>query len=71
MGVVPKSFHQQLHVLVNERMEIDLVRPFLQLFVRREFAVQDQVGDFEIRAFVCQLLDRVTRGSEECLCLRR
>ena len=50
---------------MDERMKIDFVYPFLQLLLCRELAVQDQVGDFKVRALLGKLLDRVAAVTED------
>ena len=44
---------------MDERMEVDFVRPFFQLFFRGELSVQNQISDFEIGTFLGKLLDRI------------
>ena len=45
----------------------DVVGPLVQLRLGREFAVEDQVGDFEIRALLRQFLDRIAAIAQDSL----
>ena len=56
--VVLESLHQLLDVLVEHRVEGDLLRPLLELRVARQLAEDDQVGRFEIG----RLLRRAARS---------
>src|SRR5262249_739627 len=57
--VVVKAVYELLDVLVDQRVVSDVTRPFLQLWARRQFAVQDQVGHFQVTAVLGKLLDGV------------
>ncbi len=59
VGVVAEALHEVLDVLVHERVDRDLVHPVGQLSLRRQRAVDDQVGDLEVGGVLAQLLDRV------------
>jgi hypothetical protein len=61
MGVVMEAVHEPLpHVLVDVRVERDVVRPLLELRPRRELAMGDQVGDLEVARLLGQVLDGIT-----------
>ena len=57
--VVAEALHEVLDVLVHEGVDRDLVDPLLQLRLRRQVPVDDQVGDLEVGRVLAQLLDRV------------
>ena len=59
VGVVAEALHEVLDVLVHERVDRDLVHPARQLRLRRELAVDQQVGDLQVAGVLAQLLDRV------------
>jgi hypothetical protein len=67
VGVVAVALHELLHVLVDERVDGDLVRPLLELRLGRELAVDEQVGDLEVRAVLGELLDRIAPVLEDAL----
>ena len=67
VGVVGKALHELLDVLVHHRVHGDLVGPLGQLALVRQFAVQDQVGRFEIGAALGQLLDGVSPVHQDAL----
>jgi len=57
--VVLKSLHQLLDVLVEHRVEGDLLRPVLQLRRCGKLAEENQIRGLEVVAFFRQLFDRV------------
>ena len=59
VGVVAEALHERLDVLVHERVDRDLVRPRVELGLRRQLAVDQEVGDLEVGRLLRQLLDRV------------
>ena len=66
VGVVVEALHEPLaHVVVQEGVVDDLVRPRLELLRGRELAVQQEVGDLEVRGVLRQLLDRVAAVAED------
>ena len=65
MRVVAEALHELLDVLVHERVERDLAVPHLELGLGRQLAVHQQVGDFEIRRLLGELLDRVSAVFED------
>ena len=67
MRVVMEPVDEQLDVLVHERMVRDLVDPRLRIGGVRQFAVQQQVGDLEERAVLCEFLDWVTAIAQDPL----
>ena len=72
VGVVVEAVDEPLaHVLVDERVVGDVVRPRGELVGGRQLAVQQQVGDLEIGRVLGELLDRVARDTEGCRCRRR
>ncbi len=67
MGVVLKPLHELLDVLVQHRVQRDLAHPRRELRARRQLAEQNQVGRFEERAVVGQLLDGVAPVEQDAL----
>ena len=68
VGVVVEAVDEALaHVLVDERVVGDVVGPLLQLRRVRQLAVQQEVGDLEVRAVLGQLLDRVAAVSQDAV----
>ena len=65
--VVAEALHELLDVLVEHRVERDLLRPVLQLRGRRQLAEENQVGRFEVVAFFGQLLDRIAAIEQDAL----
>jgi hypothetical protein len=60
VGVVVEALHEALpHVVVEEGVVGDVVRPLLELLLVRQFAVQEEVGHLEVRGLLGQLVDRV------------
>jgi hypothetical protein len=57
--IVAEAPEELLDVLVHEGVRRDLVLPVLQLTRRRQLAVDQQVGDLEIRRVRRELLDRI------------
>src|SRR5690606_28816415 len=55
------------HVLVNQRVHRDLVRPLVQLLLAGEVAEEDQERRLEIRALLCELLDGDAAVAEDAL----
>jgi hypothetical protein len=62
-----EAVDQLLDVLVQQRVVRDLVEPFLALRFRRQFAVDQEVGDVEEGGVLGQLLDRVAAVAEDAL----
>ena len=60
-----------LDVLVHERVDRDLVRPLVELRLRRQLAVDEQVGDLEVGRLLGELLDRIAAVLEDPRCRRR
>ena len=65
--VVAERLQQLRHVLVHIRMERHVVHEAIELVLRRELALEDQVGDLEERAALGELLDRVSAVPEDAL----
>ena len=59
VGIVPKALHELLHGLVQHGVVGDLVDPVVELAGRRQFAKQNQVGNFKKRAMLGQLLNGI------------
>ena len=57
--VVAEALHELLDVLVDERVVGDLEDPLVELLLGRQLAVDQEVGDLEVRGLLAQLLDRV------------
>ena len=57
--VVLEAFHQLLDVLVQHRVQRDLLRPLLQLVVARQLAENDQIRGLEVGGLLRQLLDGI------------
>jgi len=53
------------HVLVDHRVVRDVKGPLLELRVGRQFAVQQQVGDFEEGRLLRKLFDRITAIAQD------
>ena len=53
------------HVLVDEGVVHDIVGPLGQLIAVGKLAVQQQIRDFEVRALLRQLLDRVAPVAQD------
>ena len=67
VGVVAEALHEGLHVLVDERVVGDLVHPGVVLLLRRQRAVDEEVGHLEEVGLLRQLLDRVAAVFEDAL----
>ena len=68
VGVVVEAVDEPLaHVLVDERVVGDLVRPRLELALVRQIAVQQEVCDLEVRRVLGELLDRVAAIAEDAI----
>ena len=66
VGVVVEPIDEPLaHVLVDERVVGDLVGPRGELLLVGKFAVQQQVGDLEVRRVLGELLDRVAAVAQD------
>jgi hypothetical protein len=65
MRVVLEAFHQLLDVLVQHRVEGDLLRPLLQLRFARQLAEDDQIRGLEVCGPLGELLDRVAAVFED------
>jgi hypothetical protein len=59
MGIVVKAVEKFLDALVNEGVMRDVVVPILELRLRGQLAVENQVGGLRIVALFRQLLDRI------------
>jgi hypothetical protein len=57
MGVVLEPLHELLDVLVQHRVDRDVMHPCVERGGRRQFAEEDQIRGLEIRALLGQLLD--------------
>ena len=60
-----KSIDEFLDALVDEGVMRDVVGPIRELRLRGQFAVENQVGRFEIGAFFSQLLDRIAAVAQD------
>ena len=65
MGVAREAVVEQPHVFVQHRVAAELVAEVFQLGRRRQFAVDQQVGDFDEIAIGGQLLDRVAAVAQD------
>ncbi|CAB4606228.1 unannotated protein [freshwater metagenome] len=66
VSVVVEALHETLaHVFVNERVIGDLVGPLGHLRFGGEFAIEEQVGNFEIGRLFGQLLDGVAAVTKD------
>ena len=63
--VIAEALHEALDVLVDEGVDGHLVRPLVQLLLRRQRAVDEEVGDLEVRRVLAELLDRVAAVLED------
>ena len=59
VGVVLEAFHELLDVLVEVRVERDVVHPLLELRARWQLAVDQQVSRLQERGALGELFDRV------------
>ena len=59
VGVVAEALDELLDVLVDEGVVGDLVDPLVQLVLRGQLAVDQEVGDLEVGRLLAQLVDRV------------
>ena len=67
MGVVLEPFHQLLDVLVQHRVERDLLGPLLELRVGRQLAEDDEIRRLEVGRLLGELLDRIAAILEDAL----
>ena len=68
VGVVVEPVDEALaHVLVDERVVRDVVRPLLELRLVRQLAVQEEVGDLDVRRGLGELLDRVAAVAQDAV----
>src|SRR3546814_10020024 len=67
MRGVRQGGEEALEVFVQERVAADAVVEFRQLVGRRQFAVDEQPRDLEVRAVLRELLDRVAPVAEDHL----
>ena len=66
VGVVVEPLHEPLaDVVVQERVVDDVEGPVVELGLRRQLPVQEQVGDLEVRRVLRQLLDRVAAVAQD------
>jgi hypothetical protein len=65
--VVAEPLHELLDVLVDEGVDGDEVIPLVQLLLRGQLAVDEQVGDLEVAGLLGQLLDRVAAVLQDAL----
>ena len=65
VGVVAEALHEVLHVLVHERVDRDLVNPLIQLRLRGQLTVDQEVGHLEVGRLLAELLDRVAAVFED------
>ena len=59
MSVVLEAFHELFHVLVHVCVERYVVHPLVELALRRELSVDQEISRLQKRAVFGQLLDRV------------
>ena len=59
VGVVAEALDELLDVLVDEGVVGDLEDPLVELLLGRQLAVDQEIGDLEVRGLLAQLLDRV------------
>ena len=59
MGVAREAVVEQPHVLVQHRVPTQLVAEVVELSRRRQFAVKEQIADFDEITINSELLDRV------------
>ena len=67
MGVVPKPVHDRADIFVYVRMVRDLVHEFVEFGLGRQLSVQQQIRDFEKRAALRELFDRISAVSKNPL----
>src|SRR5262245_3115164 len=60
MRLVVEAIHEFLNVFVKDRMVRDVMGPFVEFGLGRQFAVHEQEGCLEESALFRELLDRVT-----------
>ncbi len=67
MGVVLEPFHELLDVLVQHRVQRDLLGPLLELRVGRQLSEDDEIRRLEIRRLFGELLDRIAAIFQDAL----
>src|SRR6185369_8589117 len=67
MGVIVKTIDDFLDVFVDECVVSDVFGPAFELSSRRQLTIKEQISDFEIRALLSQLLDRITAILQDSL----
>ena len=67
MGAVREGLEEMLHVLAEQRVIGHLGFEIRQLLPRGKRTVDQQVGDFEKRRLLGELLDRVTPMAQDSL----
>ena len=59
VGVVAEALHELLDVLVDEGVVGDLEDPLVELLLGRQRAVDQEIGDLEVRGLLAELVDRI------------
>ena len=67
VSIVMEPVHELLDVLVDHRMEGDVVQPLLELGLAGQVPVDEEVGDLEVRFRGGELLDRIPAVAEDPL----
>ncbi len=55
-----EAVHYFLDALVDKRVIGDVISPVFQLGFSRQFAIEQKIGNFQIRAFFGELIDGIT-----------
>ena len=67
MRVIAEAFDELLEIFVDEGVIGDAELPLVQLSLRRQLTVQQQVGDLEKGRVLSQLLDGIAAVLENAL----
>ena len=65
--IVSEPIQEDAQILMHERVMGDVERPLVQLLLIRQFAVKNEIGDFEEGGALGQLLDGIAAISQDAL----
>ncbi len=65
MGAARERIEEALHLFAEQRVVLDRRRPLVELGLRRQPTEQQQVGDFQERAVLGEVLDAVAAMAEQ------
>ena len=65
MRVAREAVEEPLQILVQQRVPLDLVGELVQLFLGRQFAVDQQIADLDEVRLLGELLDRVAAVAQD------